>query len=231
MMRRKMILSLLLIILLWTADSLYSPPIRSVFQNKRNQRNLVIDAGHGGFDGGAQAEDGTSEQYINLQISENLHALCGLFGQSSVLTRSDENALGYVPGRTIRENKVADINTRKRIAEESPNNVFLSIHLNKFQEPQYFGAQVFYGSAHEDSRLYAESIQKYLITGLNNNNTRKAKTAPATVYLMQQLKCPALIVECGFLSNPEELILLQKPEYQKKLALCIFCGYLSAEQG
>lgn len=200
-----------------------------VFHDETKRQTLIIDAGHGGFDGGAQASDGTSEQYINLCIARDLSALCTLFGERVVLTRPDEEALDYASGRSIHENKVADLKARKEIAENVQNGIFLSIHLNKFQETQYFGAQTFYSSNHEDSKLYAEAIQNCLIEGLDNNNARKAKAAPETVYLMKQLKCPALIVECGFLSNPEELISLKDEDYQKRLALCILSGYLSAQ--
>ena len=201
----------------------------AVFRNADTRQTLIIDAGHGGFDGGAQAPDGTAEQYINLCISNDLYALCGLFGESSIRTRTDEKALVYDAGRTIRENKTADIRARKTIAESVPNGVFLSIHLNKFDQPQYYGAQTFYSTRNEASELYAETIQNTLVLGIQNNNNRKAKPAPQTVFLTQQLNCPAVIVECGFLSNPTELDRLKETDYQKKLALCIFCGYMGAQ--
>lgn len=202
--------------------------ILSVFGEGEPARTLIIDAGHGGFDGGAQSADGTTEQHINLCIARDVQSLCGLFGEQTVLTRSSEEALDYSAGRTIHENKVADIKARQRIAEETPEGVFLSIHLNKFEQPQYYGAQTFYSRNHADSEPIAESIQDALIAGIDNGNTRKSKPAPETVYLMKQLDCPALIVECGFLSNPEEAAALKEAAYQKRLALCIVCGYLSA---
>lgn len=199
-----------------------------VFDEVSVDPTLVIDAGHGGFDGGAQAADGTSEQFINLQIARDLYSLCGLFGENAVLTRSNEEALDYQAGRTIHENKTADLQARQRIVESVPNAVFLSIHLNQFSEAKYFGAQTFYSLNHESSKSYAEFIQKIMLIGLQNGNHRKAKTAPKTVFLMNQLSCPAVIVECGFLSNPMELEALKQTDYQKRLALCILCGYLSA---
>ena len=189
---------------------------------------LILDPGHGGFDGGAQSADGTTEQYINLCIAREVQSLCGLFGERSILTRDSEDALDFKTGRSIHENKVADIQARQRIAEEIPNGVFLSIHLNKFEQSQYYGAQTFYSRNDSRSQTIAESIQSALIEGIPNGNTRKAKPSPETVYLMKKLKCPALIVECGFLSNPDEALALREPSYQKKLALCILCGYLSA---
>lgn len=186
---------------------------------------LVIDAGHGGFDGGAVGVNGTTEQDINLSISRSVQALSGLFGYASVMTRPDEQALDYVEGRSVRENKVADIKARERITNETENPVFLSIHLNKFEDPQYYGAQVFYSKNNVDSKILAEQTQEALIAGIPNGNIRRAKPAAAAIYLMKKLECPAVIVECGFLSNPEEERKLCDPGYHKQLALCIFEGY------
>lgn len=188
---------------------------------------LVIDAGHGGFDGGAVAQDGTTEQGINLQIAKDMETLAGFLGIPVVMTRPDENALGYVEGRPIRENKVADIRERQRIAESVENAVFLSIHLNKFEQSQYHGAQVFYSRSNPQSRLLAEALQESLIRGADPGNARQAKQAANTIYLMKKLQCPAVVVECGFLSNPAEAERLRQPEYQKQLAVCIIGGYLS----
>lgn len=190
---------------------------------------LVIDAGHGGFDGGAVGASGTSEQDINLAIARRVQALAGFFGVRTVMTRPDNNALVYDPSRPIRENKAADIKERvtRTLAVENP--VFMSIHLNKFSDPQYHGAQVFYSPNHAGSCTLAESLQDCLIRGCDPSNHRQAKQAERTIYLMKQLKCPAVIIECGFLSNPDEEKLLQQETYQKQLALCIICGYLSYE--
>ena len=122
----------------------------------RSERTLVIDAGHGGFDGGATGSNGTAEQDINLSIAQRVQALAGFFGVRTAMTRADENALAYDPSRTIRENKVADIKAREQIVEETPNPVFLSIHLNQFSDSQYHGAQVFYSPNHAGSSALAE---------------------------------------------------------------------------
>ena len=147
------------------------------------------------------------------------------------MTRADENALAYDPSRTIRENKVADIKAREQIVEEASNPVFLSIHLNQFGDPQYHGAQVFYSPNHAGSSALAEFLQGALAEGCDPSNTRQAKQAERTIYLMKQLGCPAVIVECGFLSNPEEEQRLNDTEYHKKLAASIVTGYLRYENG
>lgn len=200
--------------------------VRSVFSASDPPETLVIDAGHGGFDGGAVSASGVSEQQINLYIARHTQALAGFFGIPTVMTRPDENALGFVDGRAIRDNKVADIHERRRIAEETENPVFLSIHLNQFPQAQYHGAQVFFSRGNPRSKALAESIQAALIEGVDPQNTRQAKQAANTIYLMKKLECPAVIIECGFLSNPAESERLQQEEYQKQLAVCILSGYL-----
>lgn len=198
----------------------------SVFSPSSGAETLVIDAGHGGFDGGAVGAGGVTEQGINLSIARHTEALAGFFGIPTVMTRTDEGALGYVDGRPIRENKVTDIRERERIANETENPVFLSIHLNKFEQSQYHGAQVFYSKNNPRSKTLAESAQAALIAGVDPENKREAKQAGSTIYLMKKLDCPAVVIECGFLSNPAEAEKLQQEEYHKQLAICIISGYL-----
>lgn len=195
------------------------------------QQTLVLDAGHGGFDGGAVGAGGTSEQDINLCITRRVRDLAGLFGVPCVLTRDSAQALDYQPDRTVRENKVADIRAREAICRAVPDPVFVSIHLNKFEQPQYFGAQVFYSPHHPLSRTLAEQLQAAFLQGVPNGNTRRARPAAGTIYLMQHLTCPAVVVECGFLSNPQEEIALGQPEYQTQLAVCIVAGCLRGRGG
>ena len=201
------------------------PKTADVFCRDRRLPTLVIDAGHGGFDGGAVGANGTSEQHINLSVARSTQALSSLFGYLSAMTRPDEQALDYIAGRSVHENKVADIKARERITNEITDPIFLSIHLNKFEDPKYYGAQVFYSKNHVDSQILAEKTQKSLISGIRNGNIRRAKPAAPAIYLMKKLDCPAVIVECGFLSNPDEERRLCDPGYQKRLALCIFAGY------
>ena len=207
-------------------DQLYTAPRMHVFWVQDEIPTLVLDAGHGGFDGGAVSPNGVTEQEINLSVVKKVESLAGLFGIPTQLTRKDDNALDYEPGRAVRENKVADIKARQRICEQVENPVFVSIHLNKFEQSRYFGAQVFYGEKHSDSKGIAESIQAALKSGISNGNNRVAKPAGDSIYLMRTLTCPALIVECGFLSNPDDEAALVRDDYQTRLAVCILAGYL-----
>ena len=126
------------------------------------QTTLVIDAGHGGFDGGAVGADGTAEQDINLSIAKRVQVLANFFGVPTAMTRPDENALDYNPSRTVRENKIADIKAREKLVNSIPSPVFLSIHLNKFSDAQYHGAQVFYSTGNVQGKPLAEQIQQCL---------------------------------------------------------------------
>lgn len=187
---------------------------------------LVLDAGHGGFDGGAIGSAGTTEQDINLSIAQRVQALAGFFGVRTAMTRETNEALDYHPEKSVRDNKVTDIKAREQKVHETVNPVFLSIHLNKFSDAQYHGAQVFYSKNNARSKQLAELLQACLVAGADPSNHRQAKPAENTIYLMKKLDCPAVIVECGFLSNPAEEALLSQQDYHKKLAVCILCGYL-----
>ena len=143
----------------------------------RAARTLVIDAGHGGFDGGAVGSNGTTEQDINLSIAQRVQSLAAFFGVRTAMTRTDENALDYDPSRPVRENKIADIKAREQLVQDTADPVFLSIHLNKFSDAQYHGAQVFYSPGHADSKTLAELLQAALAEGCDPANTRQAKQA------------------------------------------------------
>lgn len=186
---------------------------------------LVLDAGHGGIDGGAVAEDGTVEQDINLSIVTTSRDLAGFLGIPVVLTRSDQQSLDYNPDQTIRQNKVADIHAREQLVKQQSNPVFVSVHLNKFSDASYSGAQTFWSKNNTEGQQLAESIQQTLTDGLHPERVRKAKAAENSIYLMKQLTCPAVIVECGFLSNAEDVAKLKESAYHTKLAVCIIGGY------
>ena len=231
--RKRMILIVLLLVAMLSTLLPYRNilDIRHVFASHNYQNILVLDAGHGGIDGGAVAEDGTSEQQINLEIVKKCESLAGLFGIQTILTRKDSNSIGYQADQSIRWNKVADIHAREDIVNNTVNPIFISIHLNKFTDPSYTGAQVFWSKNNVESSLLAQQIQTTLTTGLSPIKERKAKQAVNSIYLMKVLKCPAVIVECGFLSNIEEAKKLAQDEYQKQVTLCIIGGYLQyAEQ-
>ena len=183
---------------------------------------FVIDPGHGGEDGGAVSEDGARESEINLAICRRTEQMLGLFGCPCIMTRESEN-LEYPAGATtVRKRKQADLERRVKLVNGTPNAVLLSVHQNKYTSQGPRGAQVFYRDE-SNSILLAELVQKMLTSGLGESVRAPAVIADS-IYLMRKAECPAVLVECGFLSNPSELSLLRTGEYQTRLALCLACA-------
>lgn len=188
---------------------------------------IVIDAGHGGFDGGAEAADGTQEKHINLAVAEKLAEEAAEYQVKIVMTRDGDYGL-YEPESM--EKKREDLQNRKKIMEESGARLVVSIHLNSFpQDPSVYGAQVFYaedeqgGTDVPGSRRIAENVQKALETGISDGRERTAMEKH-DVLLMKDPPCSFILVECGFLSCPQEAELLKTAEYQGKLAAAVWKG-------
>lgn len=192
-------------------------------------RTLVIDAGHGGQDGGAVSVSGVSESVLNLAVARRLDGILGLCGVPAVMLRSEDVMLSDPGGKTMRERKVSDLHNRVKAVEQVENAVLLSIHQNSFTDPKYSGAQVFYAPT-AGSQDFAERTQELLRVTLSPANNRQAKPIPDSVYLMNHIGCKAILVECGFLTNPDEDRLLQTPAYQLKLAATLAGAYLRETQ-
>ena len=183
---------------------------------------IIIDAGHGGFDGGASTEGGVPEKDINLSISLYLRDFLKLFGFRTVLTRETDASVEDEGLSTIRQKKKSDIHNRMSLMEKYDNCVFLSIHQNFFKEEKYSGLQVFYSkNFSETSSALAGKIQSEAVNLLQPQNTRKIKECGTSVYLIYNAKAPACLIECGFLSNKQEAQKLLTEEYQKQVAYCI----------
>lgn len=188
---------------------------------------LVIDAGHGGEDGGAVSSDGTMEKDINLDIALRLQKLLVLSGCDVTLTRDSDKAIYEEGADSLKSKKVSDMKKRLSIFNEDPEQTVISIHQNKFPQTQYSGTQVFYSGQTQESNLLAESIKASVVGMLQPQNTRETKKADKNIYLLYNAKVPAVIVECGFLSNSEELARLKTEEYRQEMAFAIYCGYLN----
>jgi len=187
-------------------------------------KTVIIDAGHGGFDGGAVAEDGTSEKNINLNIALTVGDMLSLNGVRVVYTRTEDTGTEDDSGDDIRNRKISDLNNRLKVMKENPDAIFVSVHLNKFTTAKVSGAQVFYSDNFEESRVIGNLIQTSIKERLQNDNDRVIKKATADTFLLHKAVVPAVIVECGFLSNQKELELLKNEEYQAQMAFAIFCG-------
>ena len=174
---------------------------------------------------GAESSSGTTEAQTNLKIALKLQNLLEQSGSTVILTRSDENAIYDIDSNTLREKKVSDIHNRVKIGNESSADIFVSIHLNKIPQQQYYGWQTFYKDKDEKSINLAKSIQNNLNESIQKENTRVPMKLD-TVYIMKHVEIPISIVECGFLSNPEEEQLLLQDEYQNRLAWGIYNGII-----
>lgn len=185
---------------------------------------IILDAGHGGFDGGAVAADGTVEKNINLEICLTLKDFLESYGYNVILTRDSDISTDNIESDKIARRKKNDLQNRLELMNEYPDAVFVSIHLNKFTTSAASGAQVFYSGKREESAILGGAIQKQIVKLLQPENTRVNKQATAGTYLLYNATIPAVLVECGFLSNRAELEKLKTTDYQKKIAFCIFCG-------
>ena len=184
---------------------------------------VIIDAGHGGRDGGAVADDGTQEKVLNLSVAKKLADLLLLSDVRVVMTRSEDVELA---SPTSDHKKRDDLNARLAITETYENAILVSIHMNKFPIARYNGLQVYYSSNHEESLTLAEQIQHDALS-LNRENDRAVKAAGDSIYLLSHTKIPAVLVECGFLSNPEELSLLKTEDYQQKLVMSLYTSIMT----
>lgn len=180
--------------------------------------HIIIDAGHGGIDSGATSISGVLESKINLEIALRLNDLMHLLGISTIMTRTDDRSI-YTHGQTIAAQKVSDLKERVRIVNDTDKSILISIHQNTFSDSRYRGAQVFHASG-ENSQTLAQMMQTMLITTLNPDSKRNIKKATG-IYLLENIKKTGVLIECGFISNPEEESLLRDPEYQKKVSAVI----------
>lgn len=194
----------------------------SSLQETRISPKIIIDPGHGGMDGGASTHD-VLEKDLNLEISLRLESLLRLLGQDPAMTRREDMDLA-TEGQSIRERKRSDLKNRVALANEQEGTFLVSIHQNHFSDGQYSGIQVFYADT-VSSQTVAQRLQERLNQALDSK--RRCKKAQG-VYLMEHLEGSGILVECGFLSNPQEAELLQQADYQKKLC-CILAGSLMTD--
>ena len=174
---------------------------------------ILLDAGHG-------------EKDVNLAVALQLREFLEMSGFRVVMTRETDVSIHDDSASTIREKKVSDLHNRLKLIEQYPGCTFISIHQNQFEQSQYHGAQMFYSKNDERSKLLAEKLQHSFVSLLQPDNEREVKAATKDIYLLWNAQVPAVIVECGFLSNPEEAAKLKEPGYQKDLAFTIYTGFL-----
>lgn len=188
------------------------------------RRIIVVDAGHGGIDGGATSCTGVLESKFNLEIALRLNDLLRFMGYETKMIRTEDTSI-HTEGKTIAAQKVSDLKQRVRIVNEIENAILVSIHQNTFPQEKYSGAQVFYADD-ECSQTLARNLQTAFIQTVNPGSKRKCKSSEG-IYLMQNITNPGVLIECGFITNPQEEALLRSGDYQKKLAsvisACLSC--------
>ncbi len=185
-------------------------------------RRVILDPGHGGEDGGASSAAGLVEKDVNLSIAFLLRDMLEANGIEVILTREDDRLLYDRSVDFQGRKKKLDFAARLRIMEENPDAVLVSIHMNSFSDPRYSGLQVWYSENHSESPSLADLIQGNAKALLQPDNDRKTKAAGSTILLLDKAKQPAVLVECGFLSNPAEAARLESTEYRQSVAFVIF---------
>ena len=207
-----------------TSTKITASTVSSDYLNK-DYPTIIIDAGHGGEDGGAASDSGLLEKDINLDICLTLEKLLKQCGYNVRMIRTEDVSIHDETANTTRERKVSDIKNRVDIVNSDKNNILVSIHQNHFTQSQYFGTQVFYSKNSPNSKLLAENIRTAVSSLLQPENNRKCKESN-NVFLLDNATVPAVIVECGFLSNPDEAYKLSQKEYRDNLAYSICLGIL-----
>ncbi|MBU5425724.1 N-acetylmuramoyl-L-alanine amidase CwlD [Tissierella pigra] len=187
---------------------------------------IAIDPGHGGVDPGAVSKNGIKEDEINLQIALKLKRLIEQSGGIVVMTRFEDEGLYTSESKTLRQMKREDLFNRKEIVNGSNSEIFISIHLNSFIRPTYYGAQTFYNKDSEGSQQLALIIQKELKNILDKDNNRQPQVRD-DIFILNEVNIPSVLVECGFLSNSNEEKLLINESYQEKIAWAIYVGIMN----
>lgn len=219
------VIALALVFTAATAFILHGEEYINVLGKPAHQKPIiVIDAGHGGYDGGAVAADGTVEKEINLNIAKNLRDFLCCAGFEIKMTR--ESDISTDGSGTEKYIKTSDLNNRLQLMKENPDAIFVSIHLNKFTTSSANGAQVFFSPRTETSDTLANCIQNSIVTLLQPDNKRVIKQGTKSIYILHNAVIPAVIIECGFLSNHGELAKLKDETYQSMMAFSVFCGIM-----
>ena len=196
----------------------------------RERPAVVIDPGHGGEDGGVQGVSQMLEKDINLAIAKKLEKMLALSGFHVIMTREEDVSIGDPALDTVKERKVSDLHNRLGLIEEQGDCIFLSIHQNHFTSSRYYGTQVFYSTNDPSSEELAEAVRGRVVSLLQPDNTRECKPATSSIYLLWHAEVPAVLVECGFLSNESEAQKLNDPQYQEQMAFAIYSGFLDYYQ-
>ncbi len=216
--------TLLLGILAYLLGTFYlTPPLESTSaaDSRLKYTTVIIDAGHGGEDGGTSSATGLVEKDVNLSIAQNLRIMLEANGVKVIMTRDDDKLLYDRNVDFHGRKKKLDMAARLNVMNKTENAIFISIHMNAYTNPKYSGLQVWYSQNYSDSEALAYRIQSDNQKYLQPDNTRKIKAATSAIFLLNEAPCPAVLVECGFLSNTDEAAKFETEEYRQKLAFLL----------
>lgn len=214
----------ILSVLIFGANYVIKKSAVNVAASSNTFKTVIIDAGHGGPDGGTSSDDGTLEKDLNLQIAHKLNAVLQSMGIETVMTRTEDVSIHDDDAETIRQKKVSDLKNRLSIINNTDDAVFVSIHQNHYSSSKFSGAQIFYSKNNPLSQKLADSVRLSIVSYLQNSNTREIKKSGSEIYLLNNAQPPAIMVECGFMSNYAETQNLKNEAYQQKLAFTIAIG-------
>lgn len=185
--------------------------------------SVVVDAGHGGMDGGGVSVNGIPEKGINLNIAQGLGDMLRLMGYEVTLTRTEDVSIHDEGIEGLKAQKLSDMENRLKLFN-TPDSVCVSIHQNRFTDPKYNGAQMFYYRGAPEGQALAESLKARITGYLQPENGRETKPMDDELYLLCNCENPAVMAECGFISNPEEAALLEQQPYQQEMSFAIMAG-------
>lgn len=226
-MKKRLVIIILIILMLTALGVNIAMPYEKSTINTKNSDDItvVIDSGHGGEDGGAVGENGVVESELNLKFAKKLKLIFNLNGYNTVMTRENEDDLADKNLSTVAERKKSDMYKRLDIYNSSVHNVAISIHQNIFPATSCTGSQVFYATKIPTGKTLADNITESITANLQQQSTRESKPTTGSIFLLDNATVPAVLVECGFLSNTEEVKNLCDVNYQRKLVFCIYLGF------
>ncbi len=202
------------------------PPTLPASVSGETQKVVILDAGHGGMDGGCSSAAGDVEKHINLAILLDLRELLQASGYEVIVTRDTDTSIHDKGIEGIANQKSSDMDNRLAIFNSVEDAICISIHQNQFTDPKYSGAQMFYADTNTESAALAQSIQNQFVEFLQPDNAREIKLCGKELFLCYYSENPTVMVECGFLSNPDEAALLVTEEYQQKVAFTIYAALM-----
>ncbi len=216
---------LIIAMLIYTAEKNESFSVNS--GNIKSFRTVIVDAGHGGADGGTTGIDGSVEKEINLQIAQKLKTMLNLYGFNVVMTRESDDSIHDSSASSLRQKKISDIHNRLKIINSNTDALFISIHQNHFENSSVHGTQVFYSKNNVLSQKLAQCVQDSVVKNTQSDNSKQIKKSGTEIYLLYHSHNPSIMIECGFMSNSDDVKLLHDDAYQKKLVLSIADGIIN----